>query len=155
MLRRRHARLPLSRRGKFALVVFCAVFWGGMLNAAFGTWGSTVSASMSVSSATLSAPTSPAAVNQNCVVATSRQVKVTWTATSSAFADGYDVLRGVVSGGPYLSQGTVSGQATTSFTDTGVLPSTTYYYVVQATKNSWRSVNSSQVSVTTPTALCT
>jgi hypothetical protein len=48
----------------------------------------------------------------------------------------------------------VSGRNTTTFTDSTVSFSTTYYYVVQSTKNNWRSVNSTQVSITTPSSLC-
>jgi len=138
-----------------AFAVFFLMFWGGVMGTAFGTWASSDSASMSVSSASLATPTGLGAVNQNCVIATSREVKLTWTATSSTFADGYEIFRGIISGGPYTSKGTVSGRTTVTFTDTTVLASSTYYYVVQATKNNWRSANSSQVSIATLSALCT
>jgi len=80
---------------------------------------------------------------------------VTWTATPSSFADGYEVLRSEVDGGPYASVGTVSGQATTTFTDTTATSLTTYYFVVQATRHLWRSVDSVQASATVPLSLCT
>lgn len=110
--------------------------------------------SMSVSTGTLAAPTGGAAANQNCTPLASTEVRVTWTATTSAFADGYEVLRALVSGGPYVSLGTVAGLSTTAFTDTSVVFSTSYFYVVRATKNNWRSANSNEASVTTPTSLC-
>jgi hypothetical protein len=47
-----------------------------------------------------------------------------------------------------------TGQTTTSFTDTGVTFLTTYNYVVQATRNLWRSLDSTQASFTTPTPAC-
>jgi hypothetical protein len=109
---------------------------------------------MTVASGTLATATSPSAANVSCVILGSTKVKLTWTATSSTWADGYQIFRAVVNGGPYSSVGTVSGQSTTTFTDGSVTFSTTYYYVIQATKNSWRSVNSAQVSITTPTTLC-
>lgn len=109
---------------------------------------------MSISSATLAAASGAAAANQNCVPLTSTQVSVTWTASSSSFADGYEIFRSLVSGGPYTSVGTASGGSTTTWTDTSVVFVTTYYYVVQATKINWRSSNSNQASVTTPTILC-
>jgi hypothetical protein len=110
--------------------------------------------SMTVSSATLASPTGVGAVNTNCVVLGSTKVKATWTATTSAFADGYRVLRSTTNGGPYSLVGTVSGLNTTSFTDSSVSFSTTYYYVAQATKVNWTSGNSTQVSITTPSSLC-
>jgi hypothetical protein len=112
------------------------------------------SPSMSVSTGTLAAPTGLGAQNVNCQVATSTKVNLTWTATASTWADGYEVFRSGTSGGPYTSFGTVSGQSTVTYTDSTVTFSTTYYYVVQATKNSWRSPNSNQATITTPTVLC-
>lgn len=109
---------------------------------------------MTMSTGTLAAPSSPAASTVNCVVLGSTKVKLTWTATSSTWADGYQIFRATVNGGPYSSVGTVSGQSTTTFTDSSVSFSTTYYYVIQATKNNWRSANSTQVTFTTPTTLC-
>jgi hypothetical protein len=110
--------------------------------------------SMSVATATLAAPTSLSAQTVNCVALTSTQVKLTWTATSSTWADGYEILRGVLAGGPYTSLGTVSGQGTTTYTDTTVLFASVYKYVVKATKLNWRSAVSNEVSFTTPTTLC-
>lgn len=82
-------------------------------------------------------------------------VNLTWTATTSAFADGYEIDRASQSGGPYSPVGTVSGQSTTNYTDTTAGFSTTYYYVVRATKASWRSVDSGEASVTTLSTACT
>lgn len=109
--------------------------------------------SMSVSTASLSAPTGLSAVNQNCVVLTSTQVKLTWTATSSTWADGYEVFR-KTGAGSYGSIGTVSGQSTVTYTDTTVAFLTSYTYVVQASKNNWRSPDSGSAAITTPTTLC-
>ena len=89
-----------------------------------------------------------------CAPVLSVEVTVTWTATSSTFADGYEVFRSSTSGGPYSLVGTVSGRTTTSFTDTGVTFLTTYHYVVRATRNLWRSIDSAQASFTTPTPVC-
>lgn len=145
----------LRPRAFFAFLILVAMFWGGALSSAFGTFASITSSSMSVSSAILVEPTGLGAANQNCVISLSREVKLTWTATTSTFADGYQIFRSVTNGGPYTSQGTVAGRTTLTFTDSTILPSTTYYYVVQSTKNNWRSVNSTQVSITTPSLICT
>ncbi len=125
------------------------------VHAAWATFTSAPSApSMSFATATLAAPTSPSVTNSDCTPSVSRQVTVSWTATISAFADGYEAFRSLTSGGPYLPVATVSGQSVISYIDTSVLAATTYYYVVQATKVAWRSANSTQVSVTTPSLLC-
>lgn len=110
--------------------------------------------SMSVSTATLAAPTGTGAARGVCVPAISNQVNVSWTATASTFADGYEIARGTASGGPYSIIGSVSGLATVIYTDTTPAFATTYHYVVRAKKFAWRSANSNQGSVTTPSALC-
>ena len=147
---------PTARARRFTWVVLAAmIVWGHLDAIALGTFNSAPSPpSMTVSSATLAAASGLGAANQNCVTLTSTQVKLTWTATSSTWADGYEIFRSLVNGGPYTSKGTVSGQSTVTWTDTTPLFLTTYYYVVQATKNNWRSSNSNQASITTPTALC-
>jgi hypothetical protein len=55
--------------------------------------------------------------------------------------------------------GTVAGRTTTTFidadaTDADVTFLTIYHYVVQATRNLWRSVDSTQASHTTLTPTC-
>lgn len=112
------------------------------------------SASHSISTATLAAPSSASASVLVCVPLATRTVRVSWTATTSTWGDGYEVLRATVNGGPYSAVGTVAGQGTVTYDDTSVASSTTYYYVVKATKLLWRSANSNQASVTTPSALC-
>jgi hypothetical protein len=122
---------------------------------AFASFTSVPSApSMTIASATLVAPTGTSASNSGCIVSSSTKVKVTWTASTSTFADGYQVLRSTTNGGPYSVVGTVSGLNTTSFTDSSVAFLTTYYYVVRATKLNWTSTNSNQASITTLTSLC-
>jgi len=153
---RRRAREPAARARRLTYVVLAGVMvWGHLDATALGTFNSAPSPpSMTVASATLESASSLSAANQNCVVATSTEVRLTWTATSSTWADGYEIFRSLISGGPYTSKGTVSGQSTVTWTDTTPLFSTTYYYVVKATKNNWRSANSNQASITTPTLLC-
>ncbi len=136
-------------------LVLALLVWFHMTGTAVGTWTSPPSPpSMTVSSATLESATGLAAANGTCEVLVLTRVDLSWSATGSAFADGYEIFRSPTSGGPYTSIGTVVGRTTTTYTDATVLFSTTYHYVVQATKNSWRSANSTQASVTTPTSLC-
>jgi hypothetical protein len=117
------------------------------------TWQSSRSAGpQTVSAGTLAPPTGTDA----CVLLLpATQVRVTWTATPSTFADGYEVFRSATDGGPYTSVGTVGGQATTTFTDTTATVLTTYYFVVQSTRHLWRSVDSTQAAATVPLSLCT
>jgi hypothetical protein len=118
------------------------------------SWQSAGSASQQLSTATLAPPTGTSAARGDCFPLLTIEVEVTWTATASTFADGYQVFRSATSGGPYTLIGTVAGRTTTSFTDVDVTFLTTYHYVVQATRDLWRSVNSAQASFTTPTPAC-
>jgi len=111
-------------------------------------------ASATYSTGTLAAPTGAAAARGACTILTSSTVVVTWTQTTSTFADGYEILRSTTNGSGYASIGTVAGRTTTTFNDSTVAFVTTYYYVVRSKRNSWRSPNSNQASVTTPTPLC-
>lgn len=108
---------------------------------------------MGVTSATLAPPTGVGAVNGVCVPLTSREVALSWTASTSGFRDGYEIFRSTTSGGPYTSIGTALAAAVL-YTDAAVAASTTYYYVIQSTKIAWRSANTAQVSVTTPSVAC-
>lgn len=111
-------------------------------------------ASHSISTDSLQPPTDPAATNGLCVAGVGASIVVSWAATVSSWADGYEILGSPVSGGPYATVGTVSGANTTSYTATGLAFSTTYHYVVKATKANWRSSQTSEVSSTTPSSLC-
>jgi fibronectin type 3 domain-containing protein len=64
-----------------------------------------------------------------------------WSA--SAAATSYHVKRATTSGGPYTQ---IAAPTSTSFTDTTVSNSTTYFYVVSALDSAGESANSAQVS---------
>lgn len=144
------------RRRRTATVAAFAVLKLLTATAALAAFASTTATqSMSVSTATLAAPTSLASSNGACVPMTGPvAVNLSWTATPSTFADGYEILRRDSSTGAYTSIGTVAGQTTTIYTDATVAFSTTYRYVVLATKLSWRSANSNESVITTPTLTC-
>ncbi|MDQ1357468.1 MAG: hypothetical protein QOG44_1841 [Acidimicrobiaceae bacterium] len=78
------------------------------------------------------------------VALSTSRLKLTWK--SVARATSYSVLRSTSSSGPYTVVGSTTG---IRFTDTGLKPHTTYYYVVQAVTPSGTSAASSPVSVTT------
>jgi fibronectin type 3 domain-containing protein len=87
-------------------------------------------------------PAAPTGLTATAV--SSSQINLSWTASSGATS--YTILRSTTSGGPYSSVGT---STTTSFSNTGLSPSTTYYYVVQASNGTCSSGNSAQASATT------
>src|SRR5207237_2903375 len=95
-----HLRLPrrLLVLAPAAAAALCAV---AVASAAFTS--STASAGQGLGSATLAAPSGTAAANGTCKNNKSIQVDVSWTATASMFADGYEILRATTSGGPYTS----------------------------------------------------
>jgi hypothetical protein len=70
---------------------------------------------------------------------------LTWTITNDAYATGYQVHRGTVSGGPYSQVATVTPRAAASTSDTPAT-SGTYYYVLRSYFQNWVSVNSNQAS---------
>lgn len=107
-----------------------------------------------VAAATLAAPGTPTATPGTCKWHPSwtQSIALSWTATTSTFADGEQVLRATTSGGPYTSIATLAANAT-SYSDTGTAPSTTYYYVIRATKLSWTS-DSGETPATTKSSTC-
>jgi alpha-amylase len=72
------------------------------------------------------------------------QVTLSWTASSGASS--YNVKRATVSGGPYTVIAT--NVTSLSYTNTGLVKGTTYYYVVSAVNSSGESTNSTQASAT-------
>jgi len=66
----------------------------------------------------------------------------------SAYATGYNVKRATTSGGPYALIATNLSAKDFLYTDTGLTPDTTYYYVVSAIINGVETTNSLPVSVT-------
>ncbi|MGD0061076.1 MAG: malectin domain-containing carbohydrate-binding protein [Verrucomicrobiia bacterium] len=91
----------------------------------------------------------PAAPTGLTAIGGLEQVALAWNAVSGAA--GYDVQRSTVSGGPYT---TVTNRLTGStYTDTGLADSTTYYYVVTTVESGCQSTNSVEVSATTTTPL--
>jgi hypothetical protein len=84
----------------------------------------------------------------------SPSVVLTWTASASPGADGYEVLRSSSLEGPFLPLGAAGGRQTETYTDTTVAFSTTYFYAVGATSSTWRSTPSPPVSHATESALC-
>lgn len=113
----------------------------------------TPSTSHTLSTGTLEAPTSPATAAGTCLILVGDEIVVTWTATTSLKADGYEILRAVGSGA-YSTRALLTGGTTQSFTDSTLSFSTQYHYIVKAKKESWRSEGIAPVSRTTRSTTC-
>ena len=130
------ARVPLAVGLIVMLLAGLSAGSSTAVSATFTKATSPVAAAMS--SGTLASPTGLTAVNGTCTILPSaRQVNLSWSASASTFATGYVILR-----------------STTSFVDSTPAASTTYFYVVRATRNNWLSANSNEASIATPTVLC-
>jgi hypothetical protein len=97
------------------------------------------------------APSTPSGLSAAAVSSTS--INLSWTQTSGATS--YDIYRSTSSGGTFARIGTeptVSSGSTTSFTETGLTASTTYYYKISALNASGESAASGEVSAATSAA---
>jgi hypothetical protein len=105
------------------------------------------SGAVTITSNALNSPIS-IAVSGTGVQPGSVSVGLAWEASTGAA--GYNVYRGLISGGPYAIL-TASPVTTTSFIDTTVQPGQTYYYVVTSLSSTGtESAYSNQASVTIP-----
>jgi poly(hydroxyalkanoate) depolymerase family esterase len=112
--------------------------------------GAGSSANSNEASATTQAASSnpPAAPSNLTATATSSsQINLTWTDNASD-ETGYIVERSATSGSGFTSIATLGANAT-SFSNTGLTASTTYFYRVRATNAAGSSANSNEASATT------
>jgi len=111
------------------------------------SWGvSAVANGVFLALAPSSSGSPPAApTNLSAAPVSSSQIDLSWTGSSGATS--YNALRSTTNGGPYTQ--VANGVGSTSFSDTGLVASTTYFYVVQACNNNGCSGNSNQASATT------
>jgi len=87
----------------------------------------------------------PAAPSNLTASAGNLEVMLNWSAASGAAT--YNLKRGTMNGGSYDTL-VASGITATSYTDTGVINGTTYYYVVTGVNGGGESPNSNQASAT-------
>jgi beta-glucosidase len=102
-----------------------------------------------LSSSSCAAPTAPGALTTTATSTT--QISMSWTA-SSAPCSGitYTIFRSTAAGfTPSSNNQVTSGLTATAYSDTGLTPSTTYYYLVEAVGSGLSSAASSQASATT------
>jgi hypothetical protein len=95
------------------------------------------------------APIAPSGLT--ATAASSSQINLSW-ADNAINETSVIVSRSTTSGGPYSDIATL-GANTTSYSNTGLAGSTTYYYVVRASNAAGSSALSAQASATTPSAL--
>jgi hypothetical protein len=77
------------------------------------------------------------------------QVNLSWSATSNTNVTGYAVKRSSTNGGPYTQVGTTTLTAYRDGND-GLLPSHTYYYVVDPLQGSTEVCQSGQAAIKIP-----
>ena len=86
----------------------------------------------------------PAAPTNLAAKAGNEDVALSWSASSGASS--YNIKRSTTAGGPYIT--IVTGLTTTSYTNTGLINGTSYYYVVSAVNSNGEGANSGEVSAT-------
>lgn len=142
--------IPMYMLNQLAVGTTCGVFAGCVSNnaefpanlsiqyiRAYASSNSTGISGTGVIGATPAAPTGLTATPANT------QISLSWTASSGATS--YNVLRSTTNGSGYSL---ISTTASTSYTNTGLINGTTYYYVVQAVAGTATSANSTQASAT-------
>lgn len=106
------------------------------------SWASSASGPAAARSTTVAPPTG---LSSSCGLGVlSARITLDWSATPTAWADGYEVWWGT-SPGSYTASGTPTPALGLSFA-TPNLGAGTYYFAVRATKGSWRGGFSNQVS---------
>ena len=90
-------------------------------------------------------PPPPAPTNLSATAVSTSQINLSWSASTGATS--YSVERSLTSGGTFTQ--IVAGLTTTSYNNTGLSPSTTYFYRVKASNGSGTSSPSAQASATT------
>jgi len=112
-----------------------------------GTASSTQASATTPSSCTAGVPAPPTGLTAMAV--SSAQINLSWTASSTSGVT-YSVFRSTTSGfTPSAANQIASGLTGTTFSDTGLKASTTYFYIVQAV-NCAGTASSAQASATTP-----
>ena len=94
----------------------------------------------------VSTPTPPSALT--ATAASASQINLAWTASTTPGVQ-YQVFRSTTSGFTPSSSNHVGTATTTSFSDTGLLASTAYFYLVEASNSAGSSTPSNQATATT------
>jgi len=107
------------------------------------------------SAASCPAPAAPTALIASATSTT--QISMSWSASSSpCSAISYTIFRSTIAGFTASSNNQIaSGVTSTAFSDSGLTPSTTYYYLVEAVGSGGSSPASGQASATTQSVVVT
>ena len=125
--------------GTLAAVVLASAVLVVAAPVAVASFIGAASAAGTLSTATLEAPS--ALTSGTCLLGS---VTLSWTATPSTWADGYEIRWGTTNGGPYPNSTT---SILTTKTVSGLGLFSTNYFVVRAYDGNWRSPNSNQRTV--------
>jgi len=108
-----------------------------------------------LSSSSCTVPTVPAALTASA--SSTSQISMSWTAsTSSCSGITYTIFRSTTAGfTPSSTNQIASGVTATGYSDTGLTPATTYYYLVEAVGSRGSSAPSNQASATTQSIVVT
>jgi glucosylceramidase len=115
---------------------------------AVGSTGTSYGSNQASAMTTVVAPTAPS--NLTATAASSAQINLGWTASATNGVT-YSVFRSTTSGfTPGSGNVIATGIGTTSYANTGLAASTTYYYKVEAVNSAGSSPASNQANATTP-----
>jgi Malectin domain/Fibronectin type III domain/PQQ enzyme repeat len=96
------------------------------------------------------APPAPGGLNATAI--SSNQINLSWTASTSPCSVSYNVFRSTSSGFTPSASNQVAGSVSgTSFSDTGLAASTTYFYLIEAANSGGTSGPSNQANAATKT----
>jgi hypothetical protein len=128
--------------------------WTGGQGLAMSGFSVSAAAKTSSNGGCTTVPSAPSGVRGTA--ASASVVNVSWTADSApanCSINSYSVYRSTTSGfTPSSTNQIAAGVTSTSYSDGGLQPSTTYYYVVKATDSAGTSAASAQASATTSAA---
>lgn len=99
------------------------------------------------------APATSLSATPGCALTLPRVV-LSWTPPGAGPATGQQVRRAATAAGPFTTVATLPSASTATWTDTAVLPSTTYHYRIRTTTASSWSATSATASATTRGPLC-
>lgn len=119
---------------------------------AFAAFTAILTAHGEFSTAVLQPPTSLSASGGTCEADQHDSIVLSWTPSSSSWAEGYEVLRST-DGSTYTLIATLAGVQTDTYTDSPLAFSTTYYYRIRTVKAEWTS-QPAEVSGTTRGSQC-
>lgn len=138
-------RIACSRQTKYKLTSFYISLFP-LTQERYVTNGSGQGTSAGTYTVTIVPPSSPTSLS--ATTASSSQINLSWTASATGGPTIYRILRSAISGSEYTQIDSVNG-ATTTYNNTGLTPSTQYFYVVQAGNTAGPSAYSNEAFATT------